>query len=292
MLSSFMSICVFLNAFVQAPLPTDRPTEKPVDKPVAKASRQLYEQAAKAIASADARSAIEPLEKLLDDSSSPLATIAAVHLAECYIAVDRAGDAIKVLQTWSPHVAANVKQSDSDAQLYLHHHRVWMQAAKRTAPDDAAIRELTKLVETIAADTEASADSADSAELAAVNEILTTARYELARRLVANGRLGEAVTQLDLVTESDKVELNAEACLLHAVVLQQTQEPVRARELFERLSEVKTPSISRSLARLELANYALQESDTTAAEKYLRPLIASQITRRANRRVFKKHVLM
>ncbi len=230
-LRTLVSICVGLNAFVQAPLPTD--------KPVAKASRQLYEQAAQAIASADARSAIEPLEKLIGDSSSPLANIAAVHLAECYISVDRTDDAIKLSKTWSPRIEAKFDKSTADSELYLHHLRVWMQAAKRLASDEAAIQELRGLVETIA-----SGAAKDDAQ---VTELLIAVRFELARRLVAAGQLSDAAKQLELVTATDNEAFNAEAYLLHAVVLQQMQEHASARRLFQRLSESPSPSIgSRS----------------------------------------------
>jgi TolA-binding protein len=67
------------------------------------APRDLYTQAAQAIADGELETAVGPLEALVHDhDDSPLANIAVFHLAECYLLLERPSEAVELLATWSP----------------------------------------------------------------------------------------------------------------------------------------------------------------------------------------------
>lgn len=65
---------------------------------------KLYQQAAVALQSGMSLEAIPLLVQLVTDQDSKLAPLAAIRLAECYLANDRCGDALKLLMNWAPRV--------------------------------------------------------------------------------------------------------------------------------------------------------------------------------------------
>ena len=256
MLKLLISVCVSLSAFMQA---------APA-KPDAKSSRHLYEQAAKAIASADPKAAITPLEQLIDDQpTSSLACIAVVHLAECYVASDREKDAAALLEKWSSRIATASKTSKLDANLDAHHLRVWLQAAKRIKDDSDSIQSLESLTQALESRNEP----------APLRELLIDSRVELARRLTASGKLELAAKQLSCLTDPAKAA-STETLLLVAMMHQQLGGHAQAKLLLQTLVENDLQTPSHSLARLELATYALQERELDSAAKLLSPMIDSK----------------
>ncbi len=260
MLNLFVGVCALLSAVVQT-----APTS-----PDSKSSRQLYEQAAKAIASADARAAIKPLEQLIDDQpSSSLACIAVVHLAECYIATNRANDAAALLEKWSERIVERSKAVKSDANFVAHHFRVWLQAAMRIEVDSEAIRSLEAVLPKLK-----SHDASD--QNAAMLEVKSNTQVELARRLAAAGRFELAAEQIRELGESTSAGLNSEVQLLHAVVFQQIGDHAKAKSAFQSLVNQEQTSPSQWLAHLELATYAMQDRDYEAVARQLDPIIDTQ----------------
>jgi TolA-binding protein len=254
-----ISFCVSLGALMQAaPVKTD-----------AKSSRQLYEQAAKAIASADPRAAVTPLEQLIEDQpTSSLACIAVVHLAECYVACDRAKDAAALLGKWSSRIATASKTTKLDTNLDAHHLRVWLQAAKRIGNDSDSIQSLEGL-------TQALESRNDPTDNSSIREMLVSSRVELAQRLTASGKLDLAAKQLGHLTVSAK-DVSGETQLLVAMMHQQLGEHSQAKRVLQSLVECNPKSQSHMLAGLELATYALQERELESAAKLLTPIIDSQ----------------
>jgi tetratricopeptide (TPR) repeat protein len=247
-----ISTCILLNASVQT-APTATQT-----------SRQLYEQASQAIATADPRAAVLPLEQLLaDQSTSSLATIAAVHLAECYIAVDRTADAIDLLEKWSDRIAESSKSTKLDTDLDAHHLRVWLQAARRVSDDRAAIESLENLARRL----DSRSDKTD------LTETITGTSLELTRRLAACGRFQEAAVHLGRLSDLERSSASAEVQLLHAILFQQLGDHAQARKLLQSLVASESTTLSHSLARLELASYALQDRDFETAAAHLKPII-------------------
>ncbi|MDX1925729.1 MAG: tetratricopeptide repeat protein [Pirellulaceae bacterium] len=258
MIKLVISVCVSLCALMQAaPTQTDQ-----------KSSRQLYEQAAKAIASADPKTAISPLEQLIEDQpTSALATVAVVHLAECYVASDRPRDAAALLEKWSSRIVTASKTTKLDANLDAHHLRVWLQAAKRIVDDGDSIQSLAALTDSLASRNE----PADKVQL---QEMLIDARVEMARRSMAAGKLDFAAKQLSQLTEST-AETSTETQLLVAMIHQQLGAHTQAKKALQALIDSEPKTLTHSLACLELATYALQERELESAAKWLSPMIDS-----------------
>ena len=255
-LKLLVSVCVMLSAAMQAAS----------TKSDSKSSRQLYEQAAKAIVSADSRAAITPLEQLIEDQpTSSLACIAAVHLAECYIACERESDAAALLEKWSGRIAIESKTTKLDANLDAHHLRVWLQAAKGIRDDSAAIDTLEKLTRTLESRIEPN-------EKTLLQEIIVDSNVEHARRLASSGKLELAAIQLNTVAEA-VTDASSGVKLLVAVIHQQLANHSQARKVLKSIidSEQKTPS--QAHARLELATYAMQDREIEVAATLLRPII-------------------
>lgn len=261
------------------------------NKPESKSSRQLYAEAAKAIASAEPRAAIEPLEQLIEDQpTSSLACIAAVHLAECYVATDREQDAVALLEKWTSRIAAESKKTKLDADLDAHHLRVWLQAAKRIEDEATALISLEKLTQML--DSRTSLDNKASEPNARSNdpetdiiktikdrEMLVDCLVELAKRSTAAGKLDDAAEQLSRLTELAS-DASSETQLLVAMLHQQLGNHDQAKKLLQSLikNDTNTPgqaTSSHALARLELATYAMQEREPKSAEALLRPIIDS-----------------
>ncbi len=256
MLKLFVSVCVMLTAAFQVS----------PSKPDAQSSRQLYEQAAKAIASADPRAAITPLEQLIQEQpTSSLACIAVVHLAECYVSIERDQQAASLLEEWSARIAAASKSTKLDANLDAHHFRVWLQAAKRIKDDHKSIQSLETLVQTL--ETRPAID-------ASLIDLRTDSQVELARRLAAAGQLEMAAKQLAKLSET-QTESSSESQLLIAIIYQQLGSHEEAKRILESLLESEPSTPAHLLARIELATYALQDHQLEVASKCLSPIIAS-----------------
>lgn len=252
-----VSVCLLLGAVLQA---------APA-KPDAKSSRQLYEQAAKAIASADLRAAIIPLEQLIEDQpNSSLACIAAVHLAECYVASNREQDAAKLFEKWSDRIAVASKSTKLDANLDAHHFRVWLQAAKRIGRDSDSIQSLEALAKRL--------ESRNDSDKKQFIELLVDSRVELARRLSASGELDLAAEQLNRLAES-ATEASSETRLLIAMLHQQLGNHAQAQKVLETLVDGDSQTPGLLLANLELASYALQEHKLESAAALLKPIVES-----------------
>ena len=256
MFKLLICVCVVLSAAMQAA----------PSKPDSKSSLQLYAQAAKAIASADPRAAITPLEQLIEDQpTSPLACIAAVHLAECYVASERACDAAALLENWSRRIATASETTKLDANLDAHHLRVWLQASKKLSDDAASIKSLEAL-------TQALESRGEPTEETLNREVLFGSRVELARRLTATGEFELAAKQLGRILDS-VTDASSEVQLLAAMIQQQLGDHARAQKLLQSLIESQPPSTSHTLARLELATYAIQDREFEAAAKLLSPIV-------------------
>ena len=214
MLKLLVSVCVLLGAAMQvAPAQTD-----------SKSSRQLYEQAAKAIASADSRAAISPLEQLIEQQpTSSLACIAAVHLAECYVEHQREGDAAALLENWSGRIAKASKTTKLDTNLDAHHLRVWLQAARRINDSATSIKSLETL-------TQALESRIASSHKNQIREALFDAHLEIARRLAASGKLEQAANQLRQLTES-VTDASSEVQFLIAMIHQQLGDRMNAQKV-------------------------------------------------------------
>ena len=254
-----VSVCMLLSAVFQAaPL-----------KPDSQSVRQLYAQAANAIASADPRAAITPLELLIEDQpASPLACIAAVHLAECYIASERERDAAELLEKWSSRIATTSQTIKLDSNLDAHHLRVWLQASKQISDHVASIESLEALTQALESRNQLS-------EKTLHRELLVDSRVELARRLTASGKLALAATQLGHIIES-VTDGSAEVQLLAALIHQQLGDHTKARKILQALTEGEPKTPSHSLARLELAAYAIQDREFETAAKLLSPIVVTQ----------------
>ena len=260
MLKTVLGVCVLLSAVIQAA----------PDKPDSKLTRQLYEQAAKAIASADVRAAIKPLEELIEaQPDSSLACVATVHLAECYVAVGRAGDAAALLSKWTSRIADAAKSKKSDADLEAHHFRVWLQAAKRIDDPTVAIESLENILRT-------STSKPESELNAAGKEIVDGARVELSRRLAGLSKFESAAAQISELSDEASAALGPDVQLLHAMIFQQVGDHDAARKGLQTLVASESKSPSQLLARLELANYAMQERDLAEVASLLGPIIAME----------------
>ena len=269
MLKALICICVLSCAAMQtAP-----------EKTASQSSRQLYEQASKAIASTDPRAAIGPLEQLIQDQpTSPLACVAAVHLAECYVATERSNDAVTLLEKWSDRITKTIHPVALDSNLAAQHLRVWLQASKRIKDDTAAIHSLETLLETLLARQLEKTHSTESADQAAntndpLAETLAEVRIELARRLTASGKFESAAAQIAELTDEACAAVSPEVQLLHAMVFQQVGDHERSRKALQVLIATAPQTPSHLLARLELATYAVQEREHETAAALLKPII-------------------
>lgn len=243
------------------------------DKPVSKSSRQLYEKAAQAIASADPSAAITPLEQLIEDQpTSTLACIAAVHLAECFTAINRERDAAALLEKWSDRITTASKSTKLDANLDAHHLRVWLQAAKRISDDTASIEALKVLTQNIESREMPSEKAAN--EETPLAKILVDSRVELAKRLATTGKLELATEQLAALTDAMS-DTSDESKLLVAMIYQQLGVHSQTQKLLQSLIESEPHTPSHSLARLEMAAYALQDRNVETAANLLMPIIDS-----------------
>jgi len=260
-LKTLVNVCVLCCAAMQtAP-----------DKPASKSSRQLYEQASKAIASTDSRAAIEPLEQLIEDQpTSSLACVAVVHLAECYVATERSADATTLLEKWSDRISQASTSSTLDTNIAAQHRRVWLQASKRIADDSAAIKSLETLLEKLL---EKPASREPDSEDSQASDTLAEVRIEFARRLAANGKFESAAAQIAELTDEACAAMSPEVQLLHAMVFQQVGDHEKSRKALQALIRIVPQTPSHMLARLELATYAMQEHEFDAAGKLLKPII-------------------
>ncbi len=264
MLKILVNVCVLCCAAMQTA--TDRPTSK--------SSRQLYEQAAQAIASTDSRAAIEPLEQLIDDQpTSSLACVAAVHLAECYVATERPVDAVTLLEKWSERITTASTSRALETDLAAQHHRVWLQASKRINDESSAIKSLEGLLGKLREKPPSHESESEPSHTENTLATLAEVRIELARRLAVSGKFESAATQIAELTDTDYAALNPEVQLLHAMVFQQVGDHEKSRKALQALIGTEPQTPSHLLARLELATYAMQVRELDEAGKLLKPVI-------------------
>ncbi len=282
MLTVLVSVCVLSCAALQTS----------PDQSTAKSSQQLYEQAAKAIASADPRAAIVPLEQLIEvQPKSSLACVAAVHLAECYIAVERAQDAAKLLEKWTERISQTSPTMALPNNLEAQHLRVWLQASKRITDDSSAIQSLEIFQsrlrqmnissaaenEPIIPESNTIHDAHNEAQAA---KLQAEARTELIRRLIASGNLETAATQISELIKLNSDPVSPDVQLLYAMVFQQVGDHDKSRNSLHALLTVEPPTPSHLIARLELATYAMQAREYETARETLRPIIDAEASER------------
>ena len=84
---------------------------------------------------------------------------------------------------------------------------------------------------------------------------------ELSRRFAALNKFDSAAAQISELSGSASAALDADVQLLHAMIYQQVGDHEAARKRLQSLIDESSKTRSQVLARLELANYAMQERD-------------------------------
>jgi TolA-binding protein len=234
--------------------------------------RQLYERAAHAIASADPSAAILPLEQLLKDGgSSALGKIACVHLAECQLQLKQPDQAAEVLENWAERIRIKDAALKIAPELIAHHARVWLQAGRSQEMNDQSIHSLKALL-----------DHLEKCEVSEdLDAVRTSARMELAKRLITTGQLELANIQLNELNPSG-ISPGEDVLLIRGLLLQKLGQHEMAKELFAELIKGDSKSQSSGMGRLELAGHAVRVNQLVEAGGLLQPLFEALKAARAN----------
>ncbi|MCA9132562.1 MAG: tetratricopeptide repeat protein [Planctomycetales bacterium] len=117
-----------------------------VESTIQASARELYQQAAGAIGGGQPEAAIAPLESLLDfHAASPLAEVAAFHLAECYCLQGRAEEACELLGQWLPRIDASETAEVYAPQIKTQSLDLFRRALRQLPHDPATRKQLVRL---------------------------------------------------------------------------------------------------------------------------------------------------
>lgn len=221
--------------------------------------RSLYRQAAEAIDSSDTRAAVESLEKLVAiPPEGPLLELAVIHLAECYLQLDRATDADTLLAKWSEVI---LKRSNSEkpeqAPNAEHFLRVWLHTTSQLQDHDRSIQSLKKMLEQLS--TSQWATNRIDIEIELVRQYLLARQPKIAKQLVDQLLLRESNSR------------RAELLYLSALCCQQVGDKVAAVSAMQQVLEADENSGTQKAARLLLAEIALEDGDITQVKAILEP---------------------